>query len=154
HFLLAEPKCPKALGDHSFYSGWGSKHQIRIRPSILDGSHPIVQSGDAYAEGRLLLVLDIAIHETCHQYATEVLKQPETVYRGHGPVFRDLCNRIGEQMGLQPVRAAKARGRDRDLPSCAEWPICVRPKGYYLGAYLPHEEAITDGGDQGGTSPE
>lgn len=141
--MLAEPKSPKALGDHSVFSGWGSTNQIRIRPSILNGSHPTVRPGNGFAEGRSLLTLDIALHETLHQFATEVLRQPEEAYHGHGPVFRDLCNRIGDSLGLSPVRTAKARGRDRNRPSCAEWPICVRPKGYYLGAYLPHDEAAT-----------
>jgi hypothetical protein len=38
------------------------------------------------------------------------------------------------------VRPAKARGKDKDLPTCAEWPHNVRPPGYYLGAYVPPGE--------------
>ena len=34
HILLAEPKSPRALGDHLNISGWGSKNQIRVRPSF------------------------------------------------------------------------------------------------------------------------
>jgi hypothetical protein len=33
------------------------------------------------------------------------------------------------------VRIAKARGPENQTPSCAEWPHCVRPEGYYLGAF-------------------
>jgi hypothetical protein len=35
------------------------------------------------------------------------------------------------------VRPAKARGKDKDLPTCAEWPHNVRPPGFYLGAFMP-----------------
>jgi hypothetical protein len=155
HILLAEPKSPRAFGDHSLLSGWGSTNQIRIRPSILNGTHPSVRPGDQYAEGRFLLTRDIALHETIHQFATEILKQPEEAYRGHGPVFRDLCNRIGATDSSSPVRTAKARGLDRERPSCAQFPICVRPKGFYLGAYLPHEieESTTDGETESQTPP-
>jgi hypothetical protein len=38
------------------------------------------------------------------------------------------------------VRAAKARGKVKDLPSCAHWPHNVRPKGYYQGAVVEEEE--------------
>ena len=120
------------------------------RPSIIDGSHPQVRSGDEFAEGRLRLVLDIGWHETQHQFQFEVLGKPEQSYRGHGPVFRELCNRVGEKIGLPPVRTAKARGKDRFLPSCAEWPICVRPPGYYLGAFLFEREDVAHEADAEG----
>ena len=49
---------------------------------------------------------------------------------GHGPAFRDTCNRIGGALGLPPVKTSKARGPEKDLPSCAHWPFNVRPEGY------------------------
>ncbi|NTV65411.1 MAG: hypothetical protein HGA65_18015 [Oscillochloris sp.] len=55
---------------------------------------------------------------------------------GHGPAFAAMCNQIGEPLGLPPVRAMKRRGKDKDLPSCAQWPIYVRHPLYYLGAYV------------------
>jgi len=42
-------------------------------------------------------------------------------------------------MGLPPVRVAKARGPEKDLPSCAYWPNCVRPASYYKGAFVMPE---------------
>ena len=45
-----------------------------------------------------------------------------------------MCNRIGAKLGLPPVRTSKARGKDKDLPSCAYWPEDVRPDDYYQGA--------------------
>jgi hypothetical protein len=145
HLLLAEPKSPRALGDHSNISGWGSKNQIRVRPSLLDGSHPDVKSGPEYAEGRFLLVADVLLHETIHQYHDEITGQAEKSYHGHGPAFRDECNRIGKELGLPPVRTAKARGPEKDLPSCAHWPLNVRPEGYYRGAFEVGPEQEKDG---------
>ena len=81
---------------------------------LVNGTHPHVRSGDEYAEGRLRLVKDIAFHETVHQYDVEVLGKPEERVCGHGPVFRDECNRIGEALGLAQVRTGKARGSDRN----------------------------------------
>jgi hypothetical protein len=50
--------------------------------------------------------------------------------------FRDVCNRIGESLGLPPVRSSKKRKADAHLPSCAQWPHNVRPEDYYQGAYV------------------
>lgn len=38
--LLAEPSNPRRLGDCGPVSGWGAAFQIRIRPSLLEGTHP------------------------------------------------------------------------------------------------------------------
>ena len=134
HLLLLEPKSPRALGDHANISGWGSRNQIRIRPSLLTGKHPSVREGEEFAEGRFLFIADILLHETIHQYQEEVTGLTDDGYKGHGPAFRDECNRIGALLGLPPVRIAKARGSKKEVPSCAEWPHCVRQEGYYLGA--------------------
>src|SRR5262249_48651882 len=82
-----------------------------------------------------LLVADILLHETIHQYQTEVSGQTEEGYSGHGPHFRDLANKIGAKLGLPPVRTGKKRGKEKDLPSCSYWPHIVRPAEYYQGAY-------------------
>ena len=118
------PTCP----------GWGSKNQIRIRPSLITGQHKLLRDGDEFLEGRLRFVEDVLLHESVHQDRDERLHTPENSYKGHGPVFAGECNRIGEALGLRPVRPAKARGPHKDLPSCAEWPHNVRPREYYLGA--------------------
>jgi hypothetical protein len=155
HILLAEPKRPRAFGDHAQLSGWGSRNQIRIRPSLWDGSHPQVRAGEEYAEGRFLLVADVLLHETIHQYHDEVTGQVETSYHGHGPAFRNECNHIGKEFGFPPVRTAKARGPEKNLPSSAHWPLNVRPEGYYRGAFdvaaevaKEREETETDEGGE------
>jgi hypothetical protein len=140
HILLATPCYPDALGDYGRVGGWGGKAQIRIRRSLLSGTHPSVAAGDNYKEGRFLFVQDVLLHECIHQYQHEILGIEKTSpYISHGPTFRDKCNEIGEKLGLGRVRASKTRGKDRELPSCSHWPHCVRPEGYYKGALLGHE---------------
>lgn len=137
YIMLSNPSRAQALGDYSPISGFGGHSQIRIRLNLLTGQHKAMKEGDRYAEGRFLFVADVLLHETLHQYHHEVTGRPEDSYKGHGPHFRDSCNEIGaEALGLEPVRVAKARGSDKELPSCAEWPHCVRPKNYYQGAYI------------------
>jgi hypothetical protein len=144
YLLFSPPKCTSAWGDYSTVSAWGGVGQIRIRPSLVDGTHPLLKPGPEYAEGRRRFVEDVLLHEANHAYQCEVLHEPEDSYKGHGPHFAAVCNEIGAKLGLPPVRPAKARGPLRDLPSCAQWPVCVRPDDYYLGAKVeekPEKEA-------------
>jgi hypothetical protein len=67
-----------------------------------------------------------------HAWASEVDEDLEPGYKGHGPRFAAKCNAIGATLGLPPVGVKGRGGR----PDCAQWPICVRPAGYY-----PTEEA-------------
>lgn len=138
HILLASTCHPDAYGDYARTGGWGGKAQIRIRKSLLRGTHPHVRKGEEFAKGRFLFVADVLLHECIHQYQHEVLEiERSNSYVAHGPTFRDMANQIGEKLALPPVRASRNRGKDADLPSCAQWPHCVRPEGYYLGAYVP-----------------
>lgn len=136
YILLSVPNCARAIGDCSKISAWGGRSQIRIRPSLLTGSHRAVRAGDCpeLAEGRLRYGGDVLLHEMIHQYQMEVSGQVEKSYKGHGPSFSEHCNRIGARLGLHAVRSAKKRGKGKRLPSCAYWPQCVRPSDYYLGA--------------------
>jgi len=136
YLMLLEPKSARAGGDTSPVSGFGGRSQIRLRPAILTGAAKYMRAGDAYAEGRFRYVADVLLHEMIHQWQQEVTGATEDGYHGHGPAFRDKANEIGRTLGLPPVRTGKARGPDKDLPSCAQWPQCVRPDDYYLGAYI------------------
>jgi hypothetical protein len=140
YLLLAEPSTPRRYGDCGPLSGFGGRSQIRIRPSLVRGSHPHVEPGERFAEGRRLFVDDVLLHEMIHQWQFEVLGDSEPAYSGHGPLFRDAANRIGKVLGLPLVRDCKRRGSGRDLPSCSYWPHVVRPAGHYLGAYRPDED--------------
>jgi len=82
----------------------------------------------------------------------EITGQNEDSYHGHGPAFAQVCNVMGQALGLPPVRSMKKRGKDKDLPSCAHWPLNVRPRDYYGGAYKPHDQAEPD--DAGAADPE
>jgi hypothetical protein len=132
--LLAEPSTPKVYGACGPVSGYGARSQIRIRPSLLRGTHPHIRHA---GEGANRFVDDVLVHEQIHQWQQEVLGDDEDAYHGHGPKFRDQANRIGADLGLGRVRTMKRRGPDKDLPSCAQWPHCVRPADHYLGAYVP-----------------
>ena len=90
-----------------------------------------------YAEGRFLFIADVLLHEMVHQYQIEVSGDLEKSQHGHGPHFRDVCNRIGQTLRLPPARSHKKRGPDKDSPSCAQWPHNVRPADYYQGAHVP-----------------
>jgi len=137
HFLILAPKSPSAEGDYTPYSGWGSKSQLRLRPSLFDASHPHLVNGSRDPEGLQRYWLDVALHEVVHQYCNEILGKPEKAEKGHGLTFAKECTRIGTLMGLPAVGPArKSRNRD-NLPSCAFWPSDVRPSDYYLGAYRP-----------------
>jgi hypothetical protein len=134
YILLSEPCIPRVYGDCSPVSGFGGLSQIRIRPSLLAGSHPDVRQGHQYAEGRFQLVADVVLHEAVHQFHQEVTGKREGGDHGHGPAFRDKCNQIGAHLGLPPVGSRKAKG-----PRCQHWPHAVRPLSYYQGAYARHE---------------
>jgi hypothetical protein len=136
YLLLSEPSTPRRYGDCGPLSGFGGRSQIRIRPSLVRGSHPHVESGCDFQAGRDRFVDDILLHEMIHQWQFEVLGDGEPAYSGHGPLFRDMANRIGTTLGLEAVRDCKRRGSDRDLPNCAYWPHVVRPRDYYLGAFV------------------
>jgi len=135
YLLLNEPKAPNVYGDCGAVSGFGGRSQIRIRPSLLRGTHPDVHGGDAFAAGRFAFVADVLLHEMVHQWQQEISGDRDLFYHGHGPVFRDRANEIGATLALPPVRTCKKRGADADRPSCSQWPHNVRPGDFYGGAY-------------------
>jgi hypothetical protein len=143
YVTLTEPSAPQIYGQCCSVSSWGSRLEIRIRPSLLDGTHPHMVRECGFAAGRMQFVKDVLLHEMIHQHIME--HQPavnEQSYHGHGPVFTDHCNRIGAQLGLAEV---VVRNRDgKKLPKAAQWPHCVVPPDRYGGAYrLPHREVVT-----------
>jgi hypothetical protein len=136
---LLEPKSPRLLGEYDSIGGHGEPAEIRIRPSLVTGKFKALREGDEFAEGRMRFVEDVLLYAAVRQYCGEALHDDERSYKGHGPVFAGECNRIGDALGLPHVRLAKARGPLKDRPSCADWPHCVRPADYYLGAVADPE---------------
>ncbi len=135
YILLSEPSNPRRYGDCGPISGFGGTTQIRIRPSLLTGTHPDVCGGDQFSEGRFLFVADILLHEMIHQWHQEVTGVTEDSYHGHGPKFCEMCNQIGERLGIAEVYP-KPRGKTKGKPGCQYWPHVVRPDDDYLGAYI------------------
>jgi len=125
---------PRALGTCAPVSGSGGGVQITVWSAIPFGREDRFRPGARYREGRLRIADDVLLHEMIHQAQFEADVPHGT--NSHDAPFRDECNRIGEMLGLGPVRAARNRGLDAELPSCSGWPHCVRPRSYYRGAYV------------------
>jgi hypothetical protein len=146
YITLTEPSAPRIYGQCCSVSSWGSRMEIRLRPSLVIGTHPHMKPGTEFAAGRSQFVKDVLLHESIHQHVIE--EQPEvdeSSYHGHGPVFTAHCNRIGAMLGLPEV-VVRNRGRKK-LPKAAQWPHCVVPPDRYLGAYqLRHRVPVTTSG--------
>jgi hypothetical protein len=110
--MIAAPASPSALATHEHRTPEGVDSLVKIAPSVVVASEK--------------LALDALLHEMVHISCHEA-GQDETGYEGHGPVFAAKCNEIGKALGLPEVGV---KGRD-GLPNCAQWPLNVRPEGYY-----------------------
>ncbi len=143
YITLTEPSKPSLLGQCWSVSSWGSRLEIRLRPSLLDGTHPAMVAGDDHAEGRWLFAADVLTHECIHQWQTEITGKAEGSYHGHGPGFAGKANEIGAALGL-PAVAVRNRSGSRDLV-CAHWPHNVRSPAHYLGAWQPPEPVPATG---------
>lgn len=125
--LLAATSSPRALGDHIRQDEHGIRYRVRIRPST--------------AKRGPLFLRDVLLHELVHvaqEHHDEAAcadQIGEPGYRGHGPRFAARCNAIGAKLGLREVaardRKKKLFSNDEPMPDCAQWPINVRPAGYY-----------------------
>jgi hypothetical protein len=114
---IASPASPSALATHEPSSPEGVACVIRIARSV-------VEAGDA-------LAFDALLHEMVHVFQT-VTDAREPGYAGHGPGFAAKCNEIGAQLGLPAVGVkGRAKRGEPKLPDCAQWPLNVRPEGYY-----------------------
>ena len=140
--LLACPAKSSAFGDTANIGSYGEPVEIRIRPSIIDGTHPKVNGPQ---EGCWRFAEDVLLHESIHQWQFEVSGNSEDSYHGHGPQFTAHCNRIGTDLGLPSVVTRNRKGSKN--PRSAQWPHNVRPPGYYLGAYDP-EGGTADPGEE------
>jgi hypothetical protein len=111
--FITPPSSPRALGDYITRDEHGLRSRIRLAPAAA-------RKGERF-------MMDVLLHEMIHAWASEVEGDMEPGYRGHGPKFAAKCNAIGKLLGLGEV-GVKGRG---GLPDCAQWPMCVRPAGYY-----------------------
>jgi hypothetical protein len=109
---ITAPASPRALATHEAKTPEGVDCVIRIAPSVVDAGER--------------LALDVLLHEMIHVWQAETDNR-EPGYAGHGPKFAAKCNELGRAMGLPEV-GVKGRG---GVPDCAQWPLNVRPAGYY-----------------------
>lgn len=109
---ITPPGSMRALADYRPRSAEGVDSHIRIGTRVL-------AKGGRFA-------LDVLLHEMVHAYCCEILGDIEPGYGYHGPKWTAQCNRIGRKLGLGEV-FTKGRGG----PSSAQWPMSVRPAGYY-----------------------
>lgn len=109
---VTTPGSLRSWADYRLQSVEGVESHIRIAPKA--------------AERGLRFALDVLLHEMVHAYCAEMLGDLEPGYAGHGPKWTAQCNRIGRMLGLPEV-FVKGRGGKNS----AQWPLCVRPAGYY-----------------------
>lgn len=123
--------CPlRAYGDYIPADVNGLRSRIRLQPKVWE-----IGDIDKDREYRGRLAADILLHETVHAWAYEIENDREAGYRGHGPKFARKCNEIGQLLGLAPVSPKGRHG----FPDCAQWPLNVRPVGYYGNLLDPKE---------------
>ncbi len=111
--LVTAPSSARSLGDHCDRDVHGLRSVIRLSPRVLDRG--------------MLFARDVLLHEMIHTWQGEIILDQEEGYRGHGPQFANRCNTIGGKLEL-PAVSPKGRG---GRPDCAQWPVNVRPPGYY-----------------------
>lgn len=119
--LISAPASPAALATHEPRSPEGVECLIKIAPAVVASSPALAH--------------DVLLHEMIHVWQAETDNR-EPGYEGHGPKFAAKCNEIGAKLGLPEV-GVKGRG---GLPNCAQWPLNVRPAGYY-GEVVPKAAA-------------
>lgn len=109
---IATPGSPRAYAAHMPRTPEGVASKICVAPSVVAASPEFAA--------------DCLLHEMIHMWQN-VTDNREPGYEGHGPKFAAKCNEIGALLGLPPVGV---KGRD-GLPDCAQWPLNVRPEGFY-----------------------
>lgn len=120
---ITAPASPNALATHQPVTPEGVECVIRIAPSVCEAGPNFYR--------------DVLLHEMIHVWQRET-DNSEPGYQGHGPKFAAKCNEIGAKLGLPEVKC-RAKGEDKD---CAQWPLNVRPEGYY-GAHKRAVKAVT-----------
>lgn len=125
------------LGQNALRGDHGILSEITISGRLFTNSFKGLLIQDTTKRGFTRFIDDILLHEMVHAYCDLVRRQPELTYRGHGPVFTEECNRIGQILGLAPVKHSKSRKFfEEHIPKCNHWPQAVRHVDYYEGAVV------------------
>lgn len=109
---VTTPGSQRALADYRPKTVEGIESHIRISPRA-------VKRGFRFAA-------DVLLHEMMHAFCYEVIGDIEPKWGYHGPIWTAQCNKVGRMMRLGEV-FVKGRGG----PNSAQWPLCLRPLGYY-----------------------
>jgi hypothetical protein len=144
--LISPPTSAKAIADACHFSSWAGYFQIRLRPTVVEGRYPAGAYGEKKfaghrmrpghaVEDRLRYLADNLLHEMMHVFLDQQDVPRRDEYKGHGPVFTDLCNAIGAKMGLPKVFVRRRKDDPKSLPLSADWPCCVRPGGEHGSFY-------------------
>lgn len=138
-----EPGHTTCYGEYSTVSMFGGTAQIMIRPSLLAGTLQEFRHGNRNPVGLRRFTEQVLLHEMIHQWQHEVAGVDPgefSNYGGHGDTFSSKANEIGGRLGFSPVRKRNKKshsGKTAHLPNPSQWPHCVCPQDYYLGAYVP-----------------
>ena len=108
-------------------TGFGARLQIRLRPSLLRGTHPVMARGARIRAASSALCRMSCCMRPSTSISWKFFRFPSPPMMGMACCFVIIANTIGAHLGLPPVRASKVRARDRTLLSCAQWPHTCGP---------------------------
>lgn len=135
HITMSIPRSPNTvLGAYHFEGQHGARGEIVINRRLAENWFENKSDfPDMAEEGRFCRFLkDILLHEMIHAHCHHVVMNNEETYGCHGPIFRDVCNRIGDKLGYQRVRSKWDQPRRLShVPACNYWPHNVVPPGTY-----------------------
>lgn len=127
---------PRVLAEFSPLTGHGARSQLKLSPGTTVTPDPEWVVNPWPAEGTQRLVLDLGLRLTLRQVVWERHHTLEPGYRGYGPHFATLANRVWARMDSQlappgEVVSVRRPGDPVDTPLASDWPCCLRPAGYY-----------------------
>jgi len=96
------------------------------RPKTVEGIESHIRISPRAVRRGVCFTLDVLLHELMHAFCYEVINDIEPKWGYHGPIWTAQCNKVGRMLGLREVFV-----RGRGGPNAAQWPLSVRPEGYY-----------------------
>jgi hypothetical protein len=126
HIIFDRSDVSRRYGSCGPASRPDARSRIRLRLSLLTGTHRNVRAGKKYAKSRFRLVAEVLMHEMVHQWFQEVVPERDSNVPCHGDDFCSKCNEIGALLRLLPVRSDAGPDELSELPSCAFWPHNAR----------------------------
>ena len=135
HLTIASTP-PQALVCFRSLTDYGGRTQHTLDARVLAARRQFVLKGWP-AKGNKLFVKDLLLHGMVHQSLSEIHHYSDDENIKHGEGYTDVCNPIGQAMGLPKVVTRHRSRKDKGKPKANAWPFNVRPEGYYLGDVIP-----------------